>query len=712
MTAAADAPARVERSTLDRLLSAYPLVVTFLALLILVAWQTTKVVAPWVFLDELKWALLSRSIAHTGHAALRLHPAPWTSLYSYFLAPAWWLGATGPGYAAAKYLNAFVMTASLFPAYGLARLVVPRWPAYLAATATAAIPALAYSGELAPEPLAYFWSTLVLYLGARALLRPTRWTVSAALGSLVVAPFVRSQLIVLVAAGVLAVIVLALTSGRGRSTLRAWTLGERVGAAVLGIGAIIFLDVLAAHHSYQWFIGTHYWHRAFTYGLWAFGAFTIGLGVLPVLFALAWGLSGAGRDLRDRMLLGVLAGSVVAFGAYTAVKASYISTNFAIRVEERNLIYLSPIVFVATARWLVVRRPRPVPVVLAACAVGYLLQTTPYHAYEAYYSDAPGYSILQWLNQTWYWTNTDLHRLLFGVLIFGVLYAAAVWRAPRLRRPRLTAALTALTAAIGVAVVGWNLTGEIAAANGSAAPARFYRSLLPTPPDWVDRETGRARTMFIGQSLGDSSVFWSLEFWNQSIQDVWSVDASAPPPGPATTPNFLRTDGAVDPQLPIDWVLAQPAIRMIGTIREQAGGLNLYHVPHPIRIASFVSGITPDGWMQERSSFIRFAPRPLDGTVTVSLSRTASCGAIAPGRFTFRVSSLRIDPNGQPAAGKLQKIEHGVVRSTPCEQRTVTFRARAPFRIDASAAGLFKAGDGRELAAQVGYSFKPDPSSG
>ena len=60
--------------------------------------------------------------------------APVTSLYAYFLAPAWWLGASSPGYAAAKYLNAAVMTATLFPAYGLARLFVPRLASYLAAS--------------------------------------------------------------------------------------------------------------------------------------------------------------------------------------------------------------------------------------------------------------------------------------------------------------------------------------------------------------------------------------------------------------------------------------------------------------------------------------------------------------------------------------------------------------------------------------------------
>ena len=49
------------------------------------------------------------------------------------------------------------------------------------------------------------------------------------------------------------------------------------------------------------------------------------------------------------------------FGLYTAVKASFISSTFAIRVEERNLIYLSPIVFVAAVRCVAGRRVRPLP---------------------------------------------------------------------------------------------------------------------------------------------------------------------------------------------------------------------------------------------------------------------------------------------------------------------------------------------------------------
>ena len=51
---------------------------------------------------------------------------------------------------------------------------------------------------------------------------------------------------------------------------------------------VIVLGALANHHSYSWCIGTYFHHRLFTYGLWADGAFAIGVGVLPVFATLAW----------------------------------------------------------------------------------------------------------------------------------------------------------------------------------------------------------------------------------------------------------------------------------------------------------------------------------------------------------------------------------------------------------------------------------------
>ena len=56
-------------------------------------------------------------------------------------------------------------------------------------------------------------------------------------------------------------------------------------------------------------------------------------------------------------------------------------------------------------------------------------------------------------------------------------------------------------------------------------------------------------------------------------------------------------------------------------------------------------------------------------------------------------------------SARLQRIVKAV--APPCKLTIVHIPARAPLRVDATATQLFKAGDGRELAAQVGYRFTP-----
>jgi hypothetical protein len=489
-----------------------------------------------------------------------------------------------------------------------------------------------------------------------------------------------------------------------------WSVRERIGAIVLVLGVLIMLGALANQHSYSWYIGTHFHHRLFTYGLWAAGAFMIGVGVLPVLVALTWLFGARWRLPDERTLAATLVGAIVAFGLYTAVKASYLSTNFAIRVEERNLIYIAPVIFAVTARWVIAGRARPIPVLLSAAAVWYLIDTTPYHNTEHFYSDAPGLSILQWLNRKpFYFTTTDAHRLLLGILFGSV--ALMVLRELARGRASMQRLAPPVGALLAVAIIGWNLTGEIAAGNASNSFSDSMRGVLPTPPDWIDRATGRARTMYIGQSLGGSNAFWSVEFWNQSISDVWSVDASAPGPGPTTTPNYLDLTGAVDPQLPIDWIVATPGVDPAGELRETVGGLRLFHVHRPIRIADAEGGISTDAaWMSTASWYYHFAPtgrKP--GYATVSLSRAAACGGYPPSHMTVTLSSLRINAAGQPVAGRRLATRKLTLRSTPCQTKVVRIRAVTPFRIDVTARGTFQPSqyDLRQLSAQVAFGFTP-----
>jgi hypothetical protein len=693
----------------ERVGRVYPLALAYVLLLTLYTWQTTKHSSPWLFTDELQWAEESRGIAHHGSPQLRGAATSFSSFYPYLIAPSWWTSTTSAGYSAAKYINAVVMAATLFPAYGLARLFVPRWAAAACGVAAAAIPALAYVGVLIPEPLAYFWSTLVLWLLARALVARSRATIAVSLAGLIVAPLIRSELAVLFIVAVVAVAVLCITSGRGRGVIRGWRPVERLGAVALVLAVAIYLGAILTHHSDTWRTGTYYHHRMFEYGVWAVGAFTIGVGVVPVVVALAWLLGNPFREKRERTLGGLLLGSALAFGVYTGVKASKLSTIFAIRVEERNFIYVAPLVFVALAAWAATARIRPVALLLSAGAVAYMLDVTPYHNTEDFYSDAPGLSVLQWLNRRVYFTTTDARRLLFGILVGTVVVVGVAGLLARRRRFNTLAIPASIL--LVVSVVGWNLWGEIAAADGSNRAASSFRNVLPTPPDWIDRTTGMQRTMFLGQSIGGSDAFWSLEFWNQSVQDIWSVDASAPGPGPTVTPDYRDATGVLQPQLPLDWIVATPGIDPSGKLVATVGGLRLFRVSHPIRLAAATGGLSADAsWMSTSAFYIRFgSPASPVGTATVALSRAAACGGFPPSPITVRVRRLRINGDHQPTGGAVIDEQKTVIHSNPCDTKILRFRVRPPFRIDLSASRTFQPSqsDQRQLSAQVSFGFAP-----
>src|SRR5262249_33605925 len=137
-----------------------PLSAAYFAFAAYYVWQAWRRDTPAIFTDELELTQISRAIAHTGHPARRGVPYHFTSLYPYFTAPAWWLHATQQAFDTIKYLGVLAMTAAIFPAYGIARVVLsPRW-AVTAAVGAIAAPALSYSPILVEEPLAYPVSTL------------------------------------------------------------------------------------------------------------------------------------------------------------------------------------------------------------------------------------------------------------------------------------------------------------------------------------------------------------------------------------------------------------------------------------------------------------------------------------------------------------------------------------------------------------------------
>jgi hypothetical protein len=718
--------AAAERTFADRLLAAVPLASVFLWLAIVYVVQAWAHKTPWLFGDELELTQLSRSIAATGHAARRGEAYSFTTLWSYVLAPAWLIDNLHAAYATVKYMTVIVMTATVFPAYGMARLFVGRNAALFAAAASGAIPALAYSSMIVTEPFAYAYSTFTLFLIMRALITPSRRWIGGAIVASVIAPLVRGELAMISAVFFLAAVLLAWRSSYVTQWRSSWSRRDWVGFGALVVGVVVIVSAVLGHQSLEWNYATRlYKGRMLNYGLHAAGALTIGLGVLPVVAGLAilWRAPGEPRRWELRVFRSVLLSAIVCFGLYTAVKATYVSITFGTYTYERNLIYLAPLLFIGTALWLERRRLHPVALAASAAFVLILILTTPYDigagGHDLAYN-APGLAILQQGNRYLQFDSTAAKIGLVSLLAFSIVLLSA----PRFLRT----GATWFVAAVAVAVVAWNLTGEIAFASASNRTSDRFADNIRTPFTWVDDATNGAPALYIGQQMADQNGEWLAEFWNRSIRSVWSLDGTAQGPGPFLTPDSRPSDGVLlthghsaDPGYP--YVVQEQGIEVVGKtvathLHRAGGGLEpwrLVRVDHPLRLRGSVTGVYSDGWMASSSAYTRYSTEGnRAGRMRVTVSRAAWGGPNKTGHVTVAIGPIVIGADKNPHVGKPTAVKHFDIHSK--EGRELVLKAPGPrFRVEVTITPTFvprelspqTESDNRQLGAKVSYVFLP-----
>jgi hypothetical protein len=630
------AEARPATTLADRLLAAVPLASIYVWLCIVYGIEAWKRVTPWLFTDELEMTQLARSIADTGHPARRGEPYSFRSLYVVLTAPVWLIQDVASAYSGVKFVDVFVMTSVVFPTYLLARMIVGRRWALFAAMGAGAAPALAYSSWLVEETLAYPYTAWCFLLITKAFVtRRARWIVPATVVSLA-GPLVRGELIVLPIAAVFAGLAALWSSEWGRRRRSSWLWGDYVGFVTIAVGAAILVSGIASHNYSEWYSVTTYWkHRIFVLGDWAAGALTIGLGVIPVVLGLAGIVPARGeqRSRELRMFRCAAFGGLVGFGLYTAMKAAYISTNFETRIEERNLIYIAPVLFVATALVLERRRVNLTALALASIYGFYLIVGTPFRMDVQLYSDALGLAILQQANRFFEWTPQGAQWLLLGILFAGVALLLAAMRLGERRR-----LATGIAAALAVGLLAWNVTAQISAAAGTISLSRDLEGTLRHPFTWVDDVTKGKPTLYLAQGQSsDQDPEWLLEFWNRSIKAVSSLDATVGGPGPAGAPNITRTGqlywtlDAKDPGRLYDYAVEDwPCVDFAGTFAKQhgyrGGSANLrvwrlIRLTKPNRLKAACIGIYPDGWSGVNdSSYFRYSGTN-PGWLRIRLSR-------------------------------------------------------------------------------------------
>jgi hypothetical protein len=720
--ARSDARARVE--------GLLPLVGAYLLLATLFAWQAWRRETPTIFSDELETTQISRAIAETGHAARRGEPYGFTSLVPWLTAPLWWLHPVATAYEAIKTVQAFVMAGAIFPAYLLARRVVsPGW-AYFAAVAAIAGPALSYSPILVEEPWAYPAAAVALWLTVRAVDDPGRWPLALAFTSCVLAVLIRSQLAALFGALAFGLVALGWRTESMRRWRSSWTRWDWAGAVVLGIGAVITVVAFLGHHSNEWSTVTTAWKgRMVEYGSWAGGAFAIGIGVLPAIALLA--VLAVPRAERDRpgvrAFVVVTGGAVVSFGWYAAIKGAYLSTTFSSLVVERNLVYLAPLAFVATA-YLLERAAAPVWAVIAAGAIvlGLIVWVPIDRGLDNFpYYEAHGLAILALANREWAW---PLGRIETAVEVLTVACVVLLLLVGTRLRTHLATAAAPAAAAVAVALLVWNVSAEVYAAVGEHDFSARVEKNLPRPHDWVDRAAGDGTVAMLGQRMSDDPLgVPSTEFWNRSIVKVWSVDGTGPGPGHTLTPDLQDAEGTLWPNPRTDFVLTSGGVEVVGDeVARNAGSALVRLDGRPIRLRSNRTGIAGDGWMvgdagnpavPARAAYNRFdVSGNGTGTAVVTLSRETFCpaGVRLPGNARVRIGVLGRGPDKQPAIVRQTASETTYVPA--CTSRAVSLPTPdRPWRVEVSIDTFVparidpkgSAAERRALGARVAFDVVP-----
>lgn len=689
------------------------LAVAYLCLASLYAWQAAKRVSPTIFSDEIEFTQISRGIAENGIPSRLGEPSGFGSLYTYLVAPAWWLDPTA-AWEAAKLIGVLVMTAAIFPAYLLARFVVSRPWALAAAIIAIAAPPLAYAPYLLEEPLAYPVSTTALWAIMAAVAWPTRRRLVLAGAICLVAPFVRGELVVLLAVFGAALFVLAWRTTWFTRWRTSWTTGDWAGAAILVVGAALVFSAVVGHRSDAWYVATGFEkQRTLDHGMWSLAAMTIGLGVLPIVATVAAFLSRRVRATAEgRAFVVVGVAAFAGFVVYAAVKGAFLSTVFSTLIVERNVIYLVPVALAATAA--VLERPTAtVPALALGFVVALVLISNAEFRLDQYpYFEAPSLAIGALANRNFSWDPNDVER----ALIFAALVSFAILAARSLVRSRPAGLVIAVVAVC--AVTTWSLTTEIYAARGLNTFAERLDGSTPKPVDWVDQATHGEPAMYLGQQINDANPIFLLQFWNYSIGKVWSLDGTAPTP--TLSPDLGAPDGTLSPDPGVNWVVTGNGVQVVGKqIGEPRGGMTLFHVKPPVRFRYAQNGVSTDGWMGAHASYSQYAPDQgiSRGFVRVVLSRQGACGANIPtADVVVRVGTLAVREH-QPGFGRIQEVVHRKLK--PCALQPVVVRATVPYHVDVTVSPTFvpakidpSSGDVRELGAQVRFDFVPLDAAG
>jgi Dolichyl-phosphate-mannose-protein mannosyltransferase len=586
------------------------------------AWLARGLVAPFVMVDELVYSELAKSFAAGGSFAVRDVPTTgYGVLYPIAISPAYALFDRVPdAYAAVKTINSLLMSLAAVPAYLIARRVVDRRLALLAAALAVAVPSLAYTGLVMTENLFYPLALVAAWVLLLVLERPT-WARSllflGVLG-LAVATRIQAVSLALVAATAPAIVVALRRHGGPRLRDYGPLYGVLGGAGAVVVGAQLLRggslhDLLGAYRpvgegGYDAGAVLHYW-------LWHVEELVLYVGVVPAAALVAVGAGARGLPRRVVELLAVTAAAVF----WTTLVVAAFASRFADRVQERNLFFVAPLLFAVLLAWVERGAPRPRAAVAAAVGSVALVAAFPYDRFVA---DAARPDTLALLPL---WSLAG--HLLFGsyaaTVAAAAVFAVALFLLVPARRAVavplvLLAAYAAVVQPVWSGAHGFRRAGEGALSQG----------IRGVPRDWIDRALPEGATVAaVWTGRQDRFIVNENEFFNRRVGRVYYTAAPTPGGNDETQVAVERTgvfrlpDGS---PLRAPFVLVDDSVEPDGraVARDPGSSTTVWRLTGRLVALSRTRGIDADGWSGANVVYVR---RRCDGgLLDVSLSGDTS----------------------------------------------------------------------------------------
>jgi hypothetical protein len=549
---------------------------------------------PGVFGDELIYTDLAKSFAEDGTLTLRgVVDNGHSILYPVWISPAYALAADGvSAYRAVQVVNALTMALTAVPTYFLARRVVTHGWSLVVSLFSVLIPATAYSALVMTESLFYPIFVAAVLALTLTLERPTlaRQLLTVALVLVLVA--VRTQALALLPAVVTAVVVDGLRVPSLRERLKAfWPTWTALGAvAVLALVASQ-VGSEAPTGAYGALLDTYNPIDVVRWATRSTAGYLLEVGVVA-LAALPLALT---RLLRRHASAAERALGATAFGVcvWVLISVAVLSASpYGLGIlHARSLFFVTPLVLVCFAYWLMNGLPRPLYPTLAIVVVslGVVLLLPPRVFMSSAFVDSP--TNVLWVALKERITDVPVEWFVAGAAVVG----AAVFLRAR------TATLPLACFLVTVLFVNANFA---------------FRSTITRDDSkalgWVDRTLHDGEHATVVHVAVDSdqcpngsdnyqgeAVTWT-EFFNKSVNRVYGVLGQVGNDGLTTPQLAIRPDGELlgsDGPISPDYAVVDSRVRVVGTElakldlhdlpgfdTKRAGALTLWRPEKPLRL--------------------------------------------------------------------------------------------------------------------------------